>query len=471
MLLAMAAFYFSFSYDLIRSDFIKLFTLYAGLFFLSFKLIQLEKNNFWLLAGLAVIYRFIFIGALPNLSQDFYRFIWDGRLILNGINPYLSTPNSLSPDIIENSRELIQGMGSLSAGNFTNYPPMNQLFFAISTLLGGKSILGTVIAMRSFIIAADLGTLWFGKKLMENLGLPSHRIFWFILNPFVIIEFTGNLHFEGVMIFFLVWAMYLLHKKKWLWSAILLGISVSVKLLPLIFLPLMFNYFRGTSFSKLSNSASKEPLDFALGNAAARGKDSISTRPESGIPGIQKLLIYYLLVAITVVITFIPFVSPGLFSNFSKSIALWFQKFEFNASIYYIVRWIGFQVKGYNIIGTAGKILPIFVILILGVLSLLRKNSSAQQLIASMLLGVSAYFLFATTVHPWYIATPLILSVFTRYRFAILWSFLVFLSYQGYGNDQFQENLWLVAVEYLMVIGYFTWEILNPRKEAFSTNI
>lgn len=458
MLLAIAAFYFSFGYDLIRSDFIKLFTLYTGLFFLSFKLIQLEKNNFWLLAGLAVIYRFIFTGVLPNLSQDFYRFIWDGKLILNGINPYLSTPNSLSPDIIENSRELIQSMGTLSAGNFTNYPPVNQLFFALSALLGGKSILGSVIAMRSFIIAADLGTLWFGKKLMESFGLPVHRIFWYVLNPFVIIEFTGNLHFEGVMIFFMIWAMYLLHKKRWLWSAILLGISVSVKLLPLIFLPLLLKYFRKTPVHK-------EPLDFARGDTSESGSISIKKLD------LQKLLLFYLLVGITVIISFLPFLSSELFSNFSKSIALWFQKFEFNASIYYIIRWIGFQVKGYNIIGTAGKILPVFVILILGILSFFRKNNSTPQLITSMLLGVSAYFFLSTTVHPWYIATPLILSIFTRYRFAILWSFLVYLSYYAYGNEQFQENLWLVAAEYLLVIGYFIWEFLKLQKPAFSIDI
>src|SRR5690606_32434790 len=79
-------FYSSFAYDLEREDFIKLITLYSGLFFLSWKLIQLEKTNFWLLAGAAVLFRLVFAGALPMLSQDFYRFIWDGRMLLAGWN-------------------------------------------------------------------------------------------------------------------------------------------------------------------------------------------------------------------------------------------------------------------------------------------------------------------------------------------------------------------------------------------------
>lgn len=436
LLLTGIAFYGSFAYDLNRADFIKLISLYTGLFFISFKLIQLEKSNFWFLAGVAVLFRLVFIAATPNLSQDFYRFIWDGQLILDGINPYLSVPNDFSPALSLRQQNLIEGMGSLSAGNFTSYPPVNQLLFAISTFLGGKGILGSVIAMRVFIILADLGTLYFGRKLLLKLNLPGHQIFWFILNPFIIIELTGNLHFEGVMLFFLTWSIYLLHQKKWIWSAILLGISVSIKLLPLLFLPLLLNYF-------IKN----------------RGNEN------SDIPGLnfKKLLGYYLMVGLIVLASFLPFFSSEFISNFSASIALWFQKFEFNASVYYVIRWIGFQLKGYNIIASAGKILPLLVILILSGLAFFRRNYSIQKLIETMLMGVSAYFFLATTVHPWYIATPLLLSVFTKFRFALVWSFLVMLSYSAYTKNGFQENYWLIAVEYILVIGIFLLEIFKPK--------
>ena len=439
LLLTGIAFYWSFAYELNRADFIKLISLYTGLFFISFKLIQLEKSNFWFLAGVAVLFRLVFVAATPNLSQDYYRFIWDGQLILEGINPYLSVPNDLkefSTALELTNQKLINGMGSLSAGNFTSYPPVNQLLFAISTFLGGKSILGSVIAMRVFIILADLGTLYFGRKLLLKLNLLGHQIFWFILNPFIIIELTGNLHFEGVMLFFLTWSIYLLHQKKWIWSAILLGISVSIKLLPLLFLPLLWNYF--IKNRKTENSDIPD-LNF------------------------KKLLGYYLMVGLTVLASFLPFLSSEFISNFSASIALWFQKFEFNASIYYIVRWIGFQLKGYNIIASAGKILPLMVILILSGLAFFRRNNSTQKLIETMLVGVSAYFFLATTVHPWYIATPLLLSVFTKFRFALVWSFLVMLSYSAYKRNGFQENYWLIAVEYVLVIGIFLIEIFKPK--------
>jgi len=87
-------FYLSFAYDLIRTDYVKLVSLYTALFFLFYKLVQINTGNFKFLVGLTVLFRLLFLFSIPNLSQDFYRFIWDGRMILEGYNPYLFTPES-----------------------------------------------------------------------------------------------------------------------------------------------------------------------------------------------------------------------------------------------------------------------------------------------------------------------------------------------------------------------------------------
>jgi general stress protein CsbA len=65
-------------------------------------------------------------------------------------------------------------------------------------------------------------------------------------------------------------------------------------------------------------------------------------------------------------------------------------------------------------------------------------------------------------VHPWYIATPLLLSVFTKFRFPLVWSLLIMLSYSAYANAEFQENYWLIAIEYIVVIGVFLLENFQP---------
>jgi len=456
------ALYASFGYDLHRSDFAKLLPLYGALFFLAYKLIQITKGNFWMLLGFGIAFRLVFLIAIPNLSQDFYRFIWDGRLLLQDINPYLftpemyveatsgllSSPRLLSGVEVTQANELIAGMGTLNASHYSNYPPINQLFFAIAAFFAKNSILGSVMVLRVIMILADVGIFYFGRKLLKKLNLNPHTIFWYFLNPFIIIELTGNLHFEGVMLFFLVWALYLLQKRKWVWAAVLLGVSVSVKLLPLLFLPLFFNYFLKSKKSVISSETR---------NLDENNIQDSSLRSTSF--GMTKLVLFYAVCLLTVVVTFLPFFSSEFLQNFSKTIALWFQNFEFNASVYYIIRWIGFQTVGWNIIGTVGKILPLIVIAFLLILTFFRRNETLPKLITAMLFGVSFYFLLSTTVHPWYVATPLLLCLFTKYRFPIVWSAVVILSYSAYGADGFRENLWLVAVEYLVVIGYAVWEM------------
>lgn len=441
-------FYGTFAYYLVRTDYTKLIILYSALFVLFYKLVQHFKSNTQFLTYLAFGFRAVFILAIPNLSQDFYRFIWDGRMILEGINPYLFTVESFISQgdfPVAEAQALRAGMGDLNASHFTNYPPINQLCFTIAALFAGKSILGSVFVMRLLIIAADFGTLHFGKALLEKLNIPIYNIFWYILNPFIIIELTGNLHFEGVMIFFLVWSLYLLYIGKWQFAALVLALSISVKLIPLIFLPLFFQWFM---------------------------KRNDKNKETSTVLNFTRLIVFYAIIIMTTLLLFVPFYSSEFIHNYSKTVALWFQNFEFNGSIYYIAREIGFLFRGYNEIAIIGTVTPILVILFVLIITFFRRNRTPIALITAMLLVLSFYYFTTTTVHPWYLATLLILSVFTKYKFPLVWSFVIILSYLAYVNlnkaDK-SENLWLITLEYAVVYGVFIWEVFikkAPKLEA-----
>ncbi|NOY47740.1 MAG: mannosyltransferase [Chlorobi bacterium] len=452
-------FYGSFGYDLERTDYIKLITLYVGLFFLFYKLIQITKHNLKFLTWVAFIFRAVFILAIPNLSQDFYRFIWDGRMILQGFNPYLYTPESfisIGEFPIAQAQELYNGMEALNASHYTNYPPINQLCFVIAGLFAGKSILGSAIVMRLLIIAADFGILYFGKKLLAKLNIPVYHIFWYILNPFIIIELTGNLHFEPVMLFFLVWSLQLLYSGKWKWAAVVFALSVSVKLIPLIFLPLFYQWFTSTSLSdqkKRNVIANTSEKSHNLGSSTST---SLSVR-------MTKLLSFYAIVGITTIVLFLPFYSSKFVTNYTETVGLWFQNFEFNASLYYIAREIGYGFRGWNEIAIIGKLFSGAVLLFIFIITFFRKNKSMVELISAMLLVLSFYYFTTTTVHPWYIATLVILSVFTKYRFPLVWSFAIILSYLAYANSNNTENLWIIGLEYVIVYGVFIWEVFLKK--------
>lgn len=466
------ALYFAFAYYLVRTDYTKLITLYTALFAIFYKIIKVANHNFRLLSLIAFLFRAIFILAIPNLSQDFYRFIWDGRILLEGINPYLHTVESFitkNEFPVAQAQKLFDGMGNLNASHFTNYPPINQLCFVIAGVFAGKSILGSAVVFRLIIIAADFGTLFFGKKLLEKLNIPVHNIFWYILNPFIIIELTGNLHFEGVMIFFLIWSLYLLHSGKWQFAAVVFALSISVKLIPLIFLPLFYQFFmkqNGFVNRKIQSHISHK----------TNSNNTLTTlhiNPDNdALNKFKKLISFYAIVGTTTLLLFAPFYSSQFVNNYSKTVSLWFQNFEFNASLYYVAREIGYLFRGYNEIAIIGKTTPILVVIIILMMTFLRKNKTTVALISVMLLALTVYFFTTTTVHPWYIATLLILSVFTKYKFPLVWSFVIVLSYLAYVNidkaDK-SENLWIISLEYLVVYSVFIWEVFikkAPKIEA-----
>jgi hypothetical protein len=88
-----------------------------------------------------------------------------------------------------------------------------------------------------------------------------------------------------------------------------------------------------------------------------------------------------------------------------------------------------------------------------------RQQPGNQQLLVDWLWIYGIYLLFTTTLHPWYVIPILVFSIFTTYRFAVLWSFLVFLTYSGYTTSGYTENLWVVGVEYLSILLYLGYEL------------
>ncbi|WP_255569695.1 glycosyltransferase 87 family protein [Cellulophaga sp. HaHa_2_95] len=430
MMLLSCILYYIFAFHFERTEFTKLVVLFIGLLVLCFKIVQFEKLNLKFILATGIIFRIIFLVTIPNLSQDFYRFIWDGELVSNFINPYLNIPNDLILDpnlVIDNAKKLFTGMGELSPKFHSNYPPLNQLLFGIAALLGGKSILGAVIVMRIFIILADIGIVYFGRKLLRKLNKSPHLIFWYFLNPLVIMELTGNLHFEGVMLFFFVWSLYLLSQNNWKLAAVMYACSISIKLVPLLFLPLFLTHFK-----------------------------------------FKKSVAFYGIVGVSILALLLPFYASEFIANYSKTVGLWFSNFEFNSSIYNVVKTIGvsyFDAKPWELIKTYGKLTPIITILTVLAFTFIRKNDTLNTLITSMLWVLTIYYFISPTVHPWYIIFLVVLTCFTNYRYALVWSASVILSYWAYSDPNYVEHLGILTIEYLLVFSFMIYELSKQRNK------
>lgn len=412
------------AYDLERFEHFTLLTLYSVLFGCYYLILRHVKIKEQHLTYLALTLRLVFIAAIPNFSQDFYRFIWDGRLILSGLNPYLTTPDNLmisQPNLFPQMKTLFEGMGALSAGHYSNYPPLHQLPFILAAIISKHSILGSVVILRLLLIGADIGILFFGKKLLRKLQLPTRNIYWFILNPLVIVELTGNLHFEGLMLFFFVLVLYYVHTKKWHLAALTMALSIAVKLVPILSLPLFLN--------KL---------------------------------GWKKSIRFYLTVGIVFMLLFAPFLKDNFFENYSATIGLWFSKFEFNASFYYLLNWGLETILNFELIHSMGVIVVSFIGLQI-IYQLLQNKTKTTALITTVLWVFTGYYLISTTVHPWYIISLLLLSIFTPFKFARVWSYTLILSYFAYHQFNVEEKGVILCLEYLPVLGVLAWELWNQR--------
>jgi alpha-1,6-mannosyltransferase len=422
--------YYFLAYEIPRHATFALFATYGILFLIYLWIVNSSLNqavSFWIVVSL--VFRIILFFAFPQLSDDFYRFIWDGRLWAAGEHPFAALPSEyLNLNIPGIDQELYNHLNSKEY--FAIYPPVAQYVFWVAVTISPHSILGSVIVMRVLVLLAEVGTILLMKELLKKFGRPENNVLLYALNPLIIMELTGNLHFEVFVIFFLLVTVLLLTRKVFLPAAASMGLAICTKLLPLIFLP-----------SYIGRLATK------------------------------KLLAYFLIVGAACLVLFFPFFDWEVVNSLRSSVGLYFNKFEFNASLYYLVREFGFWKYGYNIIQTVGwKLGLITLILILTYVWIKSRQSKVKQedfnshvLFQDWMWMLSIYFLFATTLHPWYISTLLALSVFTPYRYPVVWTGLIFLTYAGYTSDSFHEVLWLTAIEYIVVIGFLAYELWNRK--------
>ncbi|HEX7366003.1 MAG TPA: glycosyltransferase 87 family protein [Pelobium sp.] len=366
----------------------------------------------------SAVLRFVLLFAFPLLSDDLYRFFWDGAQIFHLINPFYFSPKELlafNYSWVDVS--LFQKMNSPEY--YSVYPPINQLAFLLTAFAGKGNILSSIVILRLVILLFDLGNIYLLRKLLRHFKKKESLVFLYALNPLVIIELTGNLHFEAVMIFFTLLSFWYLLKNKWILAAIALGFAVCAKLLPLIFLPLFIKQI-----------------------------------------GFKKAIYAGSITGITILVLFLPFIhNLTLAKHFLTSIQLYYGNFEFNGSIYQILKQIGWAILGFNPIA--------YTSVILGVCTLsgfIISYKKSANIIEGGFWFMVVYYLFNAVVHPWYIVILIAFTPFVKWRFAILWSVLICLTYYTYVNVPYQQNTFLISLEYALLALAFANEWLKAKR-------
>lgn len=407
-----------------RNDFYTLWSLYS-IAFAAYIFILFSKGYISIKQGLIIGIgcRLLSFITSPQLTDDYFRYIWDGMVFYGGINPVEYVPSFLMnhPEILTADHNLYPLLNSKEY--YSVYPPVAQLLFYLSYAINELSINGHIIFLKLILLLTDISIVYLICRILKQMNLPARTSLIYFLNPLIVIEYAGNLHFDGIMIAALLASILFAIKKDNVRSGISMSISICTKLTSGLLLPFM-------------------PQELYQG----------------------KKIIWMSLIVILISILFFWLVF-GSNQGWLTSAALWFNSFEFNASLYYVAQKIYFLLKDYQNIDVVGPMMA--GITVIGIMLVWLRYVIKKDLEwpVAMLAALTIYFLCSTTLHPWYLGTMLVISIFSGYLFPVVWTYLVFLSYSHYMNNSFEEKYLFILSEYLIL---FIWIIVEYSGKRLS---
>jgi alpha-1,6-mannosyltransferase len=343
------------------------------------------RKEFVLIVGLAILFRIVLLfTSPPTLSDDVYRYVWDGRLMKAGVNPYAHPVNSplLDPYSLP-LRDLVNHNWMASP-----YLPAAQLLFAIIYRLVPDSPLAFQIAA----VLLDLLTGWLVIDLLQRLGLPRTRALIYLWHPLVIVESAHGAHVvDALMVCMIMATLWLLiARRSRTLSAVVLAAATLTKGIPALLFPLVARRW------KLGPTILYGSLVVAACALFAIGAGWGLTGPLDG---------------------------EGLFGALRIYGSLW----NYNGGLYH---WIEVLVSGYPTAGAvpqevvgpgpilaAKLIVAIILVAVLGVAWYKeRKIEDGLSLLRLAMVPLAAYLLLTTTVHPWYVTLVIPLLPFLTPR-------------------------------------------------------
>jgi hypothetical protein len=147
----------------------------------------------WLIIGVAVVLRLVLLLLDPLLSNDIYRYVWDGRVQSAGINPFRYVP--ADPALAALRDAAIYPNINRADYAVTIYPPVAQMFFFLVTRLGEN-----VTTMKAALLACEGVTVAMILMLLRQLGRPLTRLAAYAWHPLPMWEIANSGHIDGLMV-------------------------------------------------------------------------------------------------------------------------------------------------------------------------------------------------------------------------------------------------------------------------------
>jgi hypothetical protein len=128
-----------------------------------------SNSTLMIAIGFAVLFRVSILFTPPYLSDDIYRYIWDGRVQAAGINPYRYIP--AAPELTQLRDATIYPKINRRDYAHTIYPPVAQVVFLLTTRISES-----VVWMKVTMLIFEMVAIWAIASLLTLLGRPRQLL-------------------------------------------------------------------------------------------------------------------------------------------------------------------------------------------------------------------------------------------------------------------------------------------------------
>jgi len=377
-----------------------------------------ERTAMWIVIACAIASRISLLGLAPSLSDDLYRYIWDGRMIAHGYNPYRYSPadttlSQFHDDVYEHVAY---------KDYYSIYPPLTEMGLGASAVLSkiffGDTAHATAAVWKFILLAAETGTMLLLMRLLLFFGKSGKYLLLYAWHPLPIMEFAGQGHGDALMIFFLLAAITATVNKNAHLAIVGFAASIAARGTPIVFAPV------------LSRSIKIKGIAAALGIALC---------------------------------TFVPFYSISALRGIFFSTSRMAQYFTFNSFGYWIIRSTFEQLKAWDYEPYIPLLLGI--IFLAGIIILYRRSHGhgTSELPKDILNICTLFVLVLWNMHPWYFTWGLAMIPLAT-SWAWVWiTFAANFTYIHYTPHSDDVLLTIEIMEYGVFILILFWQRMNER--------
>ncbi|MCP4168794.1 MAG: hypothetical protein GY759_23255 [Chloroflexi bacterium] len=378
----------------------------------------------------AILFRLILLLTHPTLSDDVYRYLWDGHVISQGINPYAFAIDAPEFDPIALP---IRALANHTWMASPYLPAAQGMFAAVTRLLPLQPL-----SMQIVVVIIDLFNGLLIARLLQLAVLPGRHLFIYLWNPLVVLEVAHGAHIDAYMILLMLLSLWLTlsvksdsavtrsEKLKLLMSPLFLALATLTKLLPILLLPMLFWRWR------------------------------------------WRYLFIYFATVVVVLLPFGLFAGWGLFGELDGrgvfgALRIYGDQWQFNSGVFH---WAEQAITsaGLSSADLLAKMMvgSMLLVVLAAIWWAARRQSHSRGALRLMAVPFMAYVLLTPTLHPWYLLIVIAFLPFLapgseeksgRWWLLAPWLYLsaaVIFSYITYINPQdLREYEWVRALEWL----------------------